>query len=135
MALGWAPSHPLDERLAETVEVVPHPPRLVGTPPGEFVSAVLGVQQPPLRCYAAGPFPPAGGRIGSSVFRLPSSVSPMKGVMLSVVQGPGCEPITFSMAKQLVPVGNKPILFYGLEDIASAGVKEGRSDRHLPGDR
>ncbi len=48
----------------------------------------------------------------------------MKGVMLSGGAGTRLRPITFSMAKQLVPVGNKPILFYGLEDIASAGVKE-----------
>ena len=44
--------------------------------------------------------------------------------MLSGGAGTRLRPITFSMAKQLVPVGNKPILFYGLEDIASAGVKE-----------
>jgi glucose-1-phosphate thymidylyltransferase len=48
----------------------------------------------------------------------------MKGVVLSGGAGTRLRPITFSMAKQLVPVGNKPILFYGLEDIASAGVKE-----------
>ncbi len=44
--------------------------------------------------------------------------------MLSGGAGTRLRPITFSMAKQLVPVGNKPILFYGLEDIASAGIKE-----------
>ena len=33
-------------------------------------------------------------------------------------------PITHTRAKQLVPVANKPILFYGLEAMAEAGIKE-----------
>jgi glucose-1-phosphate thymidylyltransferase len=48
----------------------------------------------------------------------------MKGVVLSGGTGSRLRPITYSMAKQLVPVGNKPILFYGLEDLAQAGIRE-----------
>jgi glucose-1-phosphate thymidylyltransferase len=48
----------------------------------------------------------------------------MKGVVLSGGTGSRLRPITFSMAKQLVPVANKPILFYGLEDIAEAGIED-----------
>lgn len=48
----------------------------------------------------------------------------MKGVVLSGGTGSRLRPITFSMAKQLVPVANKPILFYGLEDLAAAGITE-----------
>ena len=48
----------------------------------------------------------------------------MKGVVLAGGAGTRLRPITYSMAKQLVPVGNKPILFYGLEDMAEAGVTE-----------
>jgi glucose-1-phosphate thymidylyltransferase len=48
----------------------------------------------------------------------------MKGVVLAGGTGSRLRPITFSMAKQLVPVGNKPILFYGLEDLAAAGITE-----------
>ena len=33
-------------------------------------------------------------------------------------------PITHTSAKQLVPVANKPVLFYGLESIAAAGITE-----------
>jgi len=33
-------------------------------------------------------------------------------------------PITHTRAKQLVPVANKPVLFYGLEAIAGAGIKQ-----------
>jgi glucose-1-phosphate thymidylyltransferase len=38
--------------------------------------------------------------------------------------GTRLRPITHTRAKQLVPVANKPILFYGLESIAEAGIKE-----------
>lgn len=48
----------------------------------------------------------------------------MKGVVLSGGSGTRLRPLTFSMAKQLVPVGNEPILFYGLRDMAAAGIEE-----------
>jgi len=48
----------------------------------------------------------------------------MKGVVLSGGTGSRLRPITHSMAKQLVPVANKPTLFYGLEDLAEAGIED-----------
>lgn len=48
----------------------------------------------------------------------------MKGVVLAGGRGSRLRPITFAMAKQLIPVANKPILFYGLEDLAEAGIIE-----------
>jgi glucose-1-phosphate thymidylyltransferase len=48
----------------------------------------------------------------------------MKGVVLAGGTGSRLRPITFSMAKQLVPVANKPIIEYGLEDLAEAGITE-----------
>ena len=48
----------------------------------------------------------------------------LKGLVLSGGAGTRLRPITHTSAKQLVPVANKPVLFYGLESLRDAGVRE-----------
>ena len=46
----------------------------------------------------------------------------MKALVLAGGRGTRLRPITHTRAKQLVPVANKPVLYYGLEAIAEAGI-------------
>jgi glucose-1-phosphate thymidylyltransferase len=48
----------------------------------------------------------------------------LKGLVLSGGRGTRLRPLTHTAAKQLVPVGNRPILFYVLDNLRNAGIED-----------
>jgi len=64
-----------------------------------------------------------GERPISHISDILSSVN-LKGLILSGGTGSRLRPITHTSAKQLVPVANKPVLFYGIESLRDAGITD-----------
>ena len=52
------------------------------------------------------------------------TVKNIKALVLAGGKGTRLRPLTYAMAKQLVPVANKPILFYALDTLYNGGVRD-----------
>lgn len=53
-----------------------------------------------------------------------SDITPLKGLVLAGGTGSRLRPLTYAMPKQLVPVANRPILWFALDSIVAAGVTD-----------
>ena len=48
----------------------------------------------------------------------------MKGLILAGGLGKRLRPLTYSGPKQILPIANKPVLHYCVEDLVNVGVKD-----------
>src|SRR6266571_2442929 len=91
-----------------------HPPPGTGRQQGAEDARLGGCDPAPVRHrqdHRVGPPQPVVARV-------------MKALVLAGGSGSRLRPITHTSAKQLLPVANKPVLFYGLEAIADAGIAD-----------